>query len=81
MYYCVLSPAKEVNMAHNIDTPYITDVALLKYLEESVTGQMEYTLLNDFLAKYGLQKDLYALKGLLAALLDIPLDCITDIQV
>lgn len=46
-------------MAHNIDTPYITDVALLKYLEESVTGQMEYTLLNDFLAKYGLQKDLY----------------------
>ena len=68
-------------MAHNIDTPYITDVALLKYLEESVTGQMEYTLLNDFLAKYGLQKDLYALKGLLAALLDIPLDCITDIQV
>ena len=68
-------------MAHKIDTPYITDMALLKRLEETVTGKMQYTLLNDFLAKYGLQLDLYALKGLLAAALKIPLDSITDIQV
>ena len=68
-------------MAHKIDTPYITDMALLKHLEETVTGKMQYTLLNDFLAKYGLQLDLYALKGLLAAALKIPLDSITDIQV
>lgn len=44
-------------MAQNIDTPYITDPALRKQLEESVTGKMKYTLMNDFLAKYGLQKD------------------------
>ena len=56
-------------MAQNIDTPYITNPALRKQLEESVTGKMKYTLMNDFLAKYGLQKDLFALKGLLAALL------------
>ena len=57
-------------MAQNIDTPYITDPALRKQLEESVTGKTKYTLMNDFLAKYGLQKDLFALKGLLTALLD-----------
>ena len=68
-------------MAQNIDTPYITDPALRKQLEESVTGKMKYTLMNDFLAKYGLQKDLFALKGLLAALLELPLDSITDIQI
>ena len=39
--------------------------------EETFTGKMEYTLVNDFLSKYGIQKDLYALKGLLAALLMI----------
>ena len=44
-------------MAQNIDTPYITDPALRKQLEESVTGKMKYTLMNDILAKYGLQKD------------------------
>ena len=44
-------------MAQNIDTPYITDPALRKQLEKSVTGKMKYTLMNDFLAKYGLQKD------------------------
>ena len=44
-------------MAQNIDTPYITDPALRKQPEESVTGKMKYTLMNDFLAKYGLQKD------------------------
>lgn len=44
-------------MAQNIDTPYITDPALRKQLEESVTGKMKYTLMNDFLAKYELQKD------------------------
>ena len=56
-------------MAQNIDTSYITDPALRKQPEESVTGKMKYTLMNDFLAKYGLQKDLFALKRLLAALL------------
>ena len=67
--FAAASPAKEVIMAQNIDTPYITDPALRKQLEESVTGKMRYTLMNDFLAKYRLQKDLFALKGLLAALL------------
>ena len=55
--FVTASPAKEVIMAQNIDTPYITDPALRKQLEESVTGKMKYSLMNDFLAKYGLQKD------------------------
>lgn len=55
--FVTASPAKKVIMAQNIDTPYITDPALRKQLEESVTGKMKYTLMNDFLAKYGLQKD------------------------
>ena len=30
-------------MAHKIDTPYITDMALLKHLEETVKGKMQYS--------------------------------------
>lgn len=83
LYFLKFSPAKGGKMAYNekLDTPYIRDEALIKQLEKEYTGKMEYTLVNDFLAKYGLQKDLYALKGLLAALLEIDIDSITDIQI
>ena len=79
----VCFPAEGGNMSYNvkIDTPYITDKEVIKKLEETFTGKMEYTLVNDFLSKYGLQKDLYALKGLLAALLMIDINSITDIQI
>ena len=52
-----------------IDRPYIDDEKLREILEHSMHGALKYTLMNDFLAKYGLQKDLFALKRLLAALL------------
>ena len=66
---------------NNISEPYIKDQAQVELLEAEMRGQLKYTLMNDFLAKYSLQKDLYALAGLLAALLEIDVDDITDIEV
>ena len=65
----------------DINTPFITDPIERKIVMQSMHGRMKYTLMNDFLAKYSLQTDLYALKGLLSALLSIDLDCITAIEV
>ena len=50
-------------------------------LEPAMTGPLKYTLMNDFLAKYSLQNDLYALGGLLGALLHIDPESITAIQI
>ena len=65
----------------SINTPYINDPATMRVLEQSMTGRLKYSLMNDFLSKYSLQNDLYALKGLLAALLRVHLDEITDIEI
>jgi len=65
----------------DINTPYITDPIQQSILKKSMHGEMKYTLMNDFLAKYSLQTDLYALKGLLSALLSVELDSITAIEV
>ena len=65
----------------NIDTPYITDSSQLALLNATHTGRLTHTLLNDFLSKYSFQKDLYALRGLLAALLHIKIEDITDIVI
>ena len=65
----------------DINTPYITDPKQMELLEKSMHGKLEYTLMNDFLAKYTLQNDVYALKGLLAALLDVETDKITAIEI
>lgn len=54
---------------YDIDKPRITDEVLRKTIEESMHGELEYSMMNDFLTKYTLQNDLYALKGLLMALL------------
>ena len=70
---------KEASM--NISNPYITDSKQLELLNASHRGQLDYTLLNDFLSKYSFQKDLYALRGLLAALLEIDIENITDITI
>jgi len=70
--------AKEEPMS-KYDIPYINDAAKASYLKSSMYGQLEYTLMNDFLIKYSLQKDSYALSGLLAALLNIDINSITDI--
>ncbi|MCI5935429.1 MAG: PD-(D/E)XK nuclease family transposase [Lachnospiraceae bacterium] len=64
-----------------IDRPYIDDETLHEILEHSMHGELKYTLMNDFLAKYSLQKDLFALKGLLAALLDLELYEIYSIEI
>ncbi len=63
----------------NINTPYITDKTQLDYLNAARKGQLDYSLTNDFLSKYSFQKDLFALRGLLAALLRIDIENITDI--
>ena len=68
-------------MMRDINTPYITDPKQIELLEQSMHGKLEYTLMNDFLAKYTLQNDVYALKGLLAALLDLKIDKITAIEI
>ena len=60
---------------------YVEDPELKKKLQESMRGELKYSLLNDFLAKYAMQNDLYALQGLLAALLRVRQEEITDIQV
>ena len=65
----------------DINTPYITDPEEIAILEQSMHGEMQYTLMNDFLAKYTLQNDLYALAGLLSALLDLDLNEITNINI
>lgn len=65
----------------DINTPYISDPQILDSLLKDLHGEMKYSIMNDFLSKYALQTDLYALKGLLAALLYIDLDDITDIEV
>lgn len=65
----------------DIHTPYITDPEEIAILEQSMHGEMQYTLMNDFLAKYTLQNDLYALAGLLSALLNLDLNEITDINI
>lgn len=64
-----------------LDKPYIDDQKLREILETSMHGELKYTLMNDFLAKYSLQKDLYALKGLLAALLHLELNAIYQIEI
>lgn len=68
-------------MITNIEKPYITDEAQLTLLKASHKGRLKYTLLNDFLSKYSFQKDLFALRGLLAALLHIKVEEITDITI
>ena len=61
----------------NIDDKYDkTDV-----IEDSMHGKLEYTLMNDFLAKYSLQNNTFALGGLLAALLRLDVNDIRDIQI
>lgn len=65
----------------NINTPYINDAEMRNIIWDSMKGELEYTLMNDFLSKYSFQKDLYALKGLLAALLKVELEEITDIMI
>ena len=65
----------------DINTPFISDPQMLESLLKDLKGEMEYSIMNDFLSKYTLQNDLYALKGLLAALLYIDLDEITNIEV
>lgn len=65
----------------DINKPYIQDDVIKSKLFNSMQGRLEYTLMNDFLSKYTLQKDLFALKGLLAALLRVELDAITDIEI
>lgn len=64
-----------------IDKPYIDDERLRELLATSMHGELKYTLMNDFLAKYSLQNDLFALKGLLAALLNLELDEIYRIEI
>ena len=68
-------------MNRKIDIPYVEDAEMRRTLEKSMTGRLQYTLMNDFLAKYSLQNDLYALRGLLAALLRLELSEITDIEI
>lgn len=68
-------------MKHDINTPYITDEVIMESLKNSMHGALKYTLMNDFLSKYSFQRDLYALKGLLSALLDVTLDSITNIEI
>ena len=65
----------------DILNPFITDAKVLARLEAAMHGEMEYTLMNDFLAKYGFQKDGYALRGFLAAVLKISVDEIVDIDI
>jgi len=65
----------------DIYTPYINNPESMAILKASMHGELKYTLMNDFLAKYTLQNDLYALAGLLSALLDVELDEITDITI
>ena len=64
----------------DINTPFTSaeeQAALLPYMR----GALPYTLMNDFLSKYSFQKDLYALKGLLSALLRVDIDSITNITI
>lgn len=61
--------------------PYVTDPQTQEILAHSMNGKLKYTLMNDFLSKYSLQKDLYALSGLLAALLHIHPEEITAIEI
>lgn len=68
-------------MKANIEKPFITDEVQLNLLKESNHGRLKYTLLNDFLSKYSFQNDLFALRGLLAALLHIKFEDITDITI
>ena len=65
----------------NFDTPFINDPEQLKLLNAATCGPMKYTLTNDFLSKYSLQNDLYALSGLLAALLNIDVENITALKI
>ena len=65
----------------DINTPFISDPQMLESLLKDLNGEMEYSIMNDFLSKYTLQNDLYALTGLLAALLHIDLKKITNIEV
>ena len=46
----------------DINTPFISDPQMLESLLEDLNGEMEYSIMNDFLSKYTLQNDLYALK-------------------
>lgn len=65
----------------DINTPYINDSKEIELLKSTHSGELEHTLMNDFLSKYSFQKDLYALRGLLAALLHIDVSEITDIKI
>lgn len=77
----ILWHRKDDYMKKNIEKPYITDETQLSLLKVSNQGRLKYTLLNDFLSKYSFQKDLFALRGLLAALLHIKTEDITDITI
>ena len=65
----------------SISKPFISDPTQLEYLYSHSKGEMKHTLMNDFLSKYSFQKDLYALRGLLSALLNISIEDITDITI
>ena len=60
---------------------YNSNEEIFEKLKGSMVGPLPYSLMNDFLSKYSLQEDLFALAGLLAALLKIPIDSITNIYV
>lgn len=81
IFIATIEVVRNVETIMDINTPYITDPIQKNIILESMHGEMQYTLMNDFLAKYSLQKDLFALKGLLAALLSVELDSITAIEV
>lgn len=68
-------------MNTTIISPIILDEEQRKLLEEKSTGKMRFTMMNDYLSKCSLQQDKYALKGLLAALLHIKVETITDITI
>lgn len=72
---------RRVFMGARIDKPYINDIFIMEALKKTMHGELQYTLMNDFLSKYSFQRDLYALKGLLSALLNVPLDEITNIEI
>ena len=52
-----------------------------EFSNETLTGQLPYTLTNDFFFKAFLQKNETALRGLLSALLSIKLDEISSVTI
>ncbi|MBE5922888.1 MAG: Rpn family recombination-promoting nuclease/putative transposase [Lachnospiraceae bacterium] len=55
-------------------------IDIKKELETLPTGELRYTMRNDYMFKAVLQDNEYALRGLLAALLEMPVDSIIDVE-